>query len=134
MDTKSILGLDSANTAAKGMPYGSNMTISAALVVEMSDRIVELKEERDKYENLYNLAIAIEHPKKQKTMMMGQAANKTIKQHVEDYRSLVEECGRNGWTAAQIAKRLNVTPIRLANALKSLDISINRLRSEGARL
>tara|TARA_R110000803_G_scaffold13771_1_gene38499 strand:+ start:113 stop:529 length:417 start_codon:yes stop_codon:yes gene_type:complete len=138
MDTKSILGLDSANTAAKGMPYGSNMTISAALVVEMSDRIVELKQERDKYEDLYNLAIAIEYPKKeaskQKTMMMGQATNKTIRQQFEEHRPFIEDCARDGMTMAQIAKRLDVTPIRLANAFKSLDISINRLRSEGARL
>jgi hypothetical protein len=97
-------------------------------------RILELEEERDKYEDLYNLAIAIEYPKKQTTMLMGNAANKTIRQQFEEHRPFIEQCGRDGWTMAAIAKRLDVTPIRLANAFKSLNLSINRLRSEGARL
>jgi len=40
---KEILGMDSAVSKAKSMPYGSNMNISAALVVEMTDRITELE-------------------------------------------------------------------------------------------
>jgi hypothetical protein len=35
--------MDSANAKAKEMPYCSNMTISAALVIEMSNRIAELE-------------------------------------------------------------------------------------------
>jgi hypothetical protein len=59
---------------------------------------------------------------------------KTIRQQFEDQRPFIEDCAREGMTMAQIAKRLDVTPMRLANAFKSLDISINRLRSEGSRL
>ena len=40
-----ILGMDSANAKAKKMPYCSNMTISAALVIEMANRIAELEKE-----------------------------------------------------------------------------------------
>jgi YesN/AraC family two-component response regulator len=60
--------------------------------------------------------------------------SKTIRQQFEDQRPFIEDCAREGMTMAQIAKRLNVTPMRLANAFKSMDISINRLRSEGSRL
>jgi YesN/AraC family two-component response regulator len=60
--------------------------------------------------------------------------SKTIRQQFEDQRPFIEDCAREGMTMAQIAKRLDVTPMRLANAFKSLDISINRLRSEGSRL
>ena len=35
--------MDSAYTAAREMPYGANMSISAALVVELVDRIKELE-------------------------------------------------------------------------------------------
>jgi YesN/AraC family two-component response regulator len=59
---------------------------------------------------------------------------KTIRQQFEDQRPFIEDCAREGMTMSQIAKRLDVTPIRLANAFKSLDLSINRLRSEGSRL
>jgi YesN/AraC family two-component response regulator len=59
---------------------------------------------------------------------------KTIRQQFEEHRPFIEDCARDGMTMAQIAKRLDVTPIRLANAFKSLDLSINRLRSEGTRL
>ena len=62
-----------------------------------------------------------------------QPKNKTIRQQFEEHRPFIEDCAREGMTMAQIAKRLDVTPIRLANAFKSLDLSINRLRSEGAR-
>jgi hypothetical protein len=43
MNNQEILGMDSANAAAKEMPYGSNMTISAALVIEMVERITDLE-------------------------------------------------------------------------------------------
>jgi hypothetical protein len=43
MNNQEIIGMLSAWTAAKEMPYGSNMTISAALVVEMVESIVELE-------------------------------------------------------------------------------------------
>ncbi len=43
MKDQEIVGMGSAHTAAKEMPYGSNMTISAALVIEMDERIVELE-------------------------------------------------------------------------------------------
>ena len=39
-----ILGAGSAYAAAKEMPYCSNMSISANLVVEMVERIAELEE------------------------------------------------------------------------------------------
>jgi hypothetical protein len=45
MNNQEIIGMDSAHTAAKEMPYGSNMTISAALVIEMVERTVELERE-----------------------------------------------------------------------------------------
>jgi hypothetical protein len=45
MNNKEMIGMFSAYAAAKEMPYGSNMTISAALVVEMVERIVELEKE-----------------------------------------------------------------------------------------
>jgi hypothetical protein len=44
MNKQEILGMYSANAAAEEMPYGSNMTISAALVIEMVKRIVELED------------------------------------------------------------------------------------------
>ena len=43
MNNQEIIGMFSAHTAAKDMPYGSNMTISASLVIEMVKRIVELE-------------------------------------------------------------------------------------------
>tara|TARA_R110000822_G_scaffold303388_1_gene428028 strand:- start:50 stop:409 length:360 start_codon:yes stop_codon:yes gene_type:complete len=43
MNNQEILGMDSANAAAKEMPYRSNMTISAALVIEMVKRITDLE-------------------------------------------------------------------------------------------
>ena len=43
MKNQEIIGMLSAHTKAKEMPYGSNMTISAALVIEMVKRIVELE-------------------------------------------------------------------------------------------
>jgi hypothetical protein len=43
MNNKEMIGMLSAWTTAKEMPYGSNMTISAALVVEMVERIIELE-------------------------------------------------------------------------------------------
>ena len=48
MNNKEMIGMFSAYAAAKEMPYGSNMTISAALVVEMVERIVELEKELKK--------------------------------------------------------------------------------------
>jgi uncharacterized coiled-coil protein SlyX len=42
MNNQDILGMDSALAAAKEMPYGANMPISAALVIEMVERIAEL--------------------------------------------------------------------------------------------
>ena len=46
MSDQKILGMDSALAAAKEMPYRSNMTISAALVIEMAERIAELEKAR----------------------------------------------------------------------------------------
>ena len=51
MNNQEILGMGSANAAAKEMPYGSNMTISAALVIEMVKRIVELEALVDEMED-----------------------------------------------------------------------------------
>ena len=45
-----ILGADSAYAAAKEMPYCSNMSISANLVIEIVERIAEL-------ENLINTQV-----------------------------------------------------------------------------
>jgi cell shape-determining protein MreC len=100
----------------------------------LESKIAEFEKELTKYKDLYDLAIAMDYPKKQTKILMGNAANKTIRQQFEEQRPFIEDCARDGMTMAQIAKRLDVTPIRLANAFKSLDISINRLRSEGARL
>jgi YesN/AraC family two-component response regulator len=66
--------------------------------------------------------------------IIEQPKSKTIRQQFEERRPFIEDCAREGMTMAQIAKRLDVTPMRLANAFKSLDLSINRLRSEGANL
>jgi hypothetical protein len=71
MNNKEMIGMFSAYAAAKEMPYGSNMTISAALVVEMVERIVELKRElykgKAKIKNqkveLTNLNAALKEPK-----------------------------------------------------------------------
>ena len=41
-----ILGADSAYAAAKEMPYCSNMSISANLVIEIVERVAELEKER----------------------------------------------------------------------------------------
>jgi YesN/AraC family two-component response regulator len=71
---------------------------------------------------------------KEEIQVIDQPKDKTIRQQFEDQRLFIEDCAREGMTMAQIAKRLNVTPMRLANAFKSMDISINRLRSEGSRL
>ena len=117
--------------------YSEKPIVSGLRSLADIKRIVELEQDRGKYEGLYNLAIAMDYPKKQlpkqTKMLMGNAANKTIRQQFEEHRPFIEDCARDGMTMAQIAKRLDVTPIRLANAFKSLDISINRLRSEGAR-
>ena len=43
MKDQDILGMDSALAAAKEMPYGANMPISAGLVIEMVERIAELE-------------------------------------------------------------------------------------------
>ena len=43
MRDQDILGMKSASEHAKECDYGSNMFISAALVVEMADRIAELE-------------------------------------------------------------------------------------------
>ena len=48
MNNKEMIGMFSAYAAAKEMPYGSNMTISAALVIEMTKRIVELEKDNAK--------------------------------------------------------------------------------------
>jgi hypothetical protein len=48
MNNQEMIGMFSAHTAAKEMPYGSNMTISATLVIEMVERIVELEKALDK--------------------------------------------------------------------------------------
>ena len=44
-----ILGMDPAYKHAKQCSYGANMSISAALVVEMVERIAELEKDRDRY-------------------------------------------------------------------------------------
>jgi hypothetical protein len=54
MNNQEILGMDSANAAAKEMPYGSNMTISAALVIEMVKRIVELEDLVEAYREAFD--------------------------------------------------------------------------------
>ena len=46
MNNKEMIGMFSAYAAAKEMSYGSNMTISAALVIEMVKRIVELEKDK----------------------------------------------------------------------------------------
>jgi hypothetical protein len=43
MNNKVMIGMFSAYAAAKEIPYGSNMTISAALVIEMVKRITDLE-------------------------------------------------------------------------------------------
>jgi hypothetical protein len=53
MKDQEILGMDSALAAAKEMPYGANMPISAALVIEMVERIVELEKEASTQKGLW---------------------------------------------------------------------------------
>jgi YesN/AraC family two-component response regulator len=84
-------------------------------------------------EQMQKLGIKVIDERKSKINPVANNA-KTIRQQFEDQRPFIEDCAREGMTMAQIAKRLDVTPMRLANAFKSLDISINRLRSEGSRL
>jgi hypothetical protein len=52
VNNKDMIGMLSAWTAAKEMPYGSNTTISAALVIEMVERIVELEANQTRAETL----------------------------------------------------------------------------------
>jgi hypothetical protein len=52
MNNQDILGMDSALAAAKEMPYGANMPISAALVIEMVERIAELENARSETDPL----------------------------------------------------------------------------------
>ena len=47
MNNQKILGMNAACEHAKQCTYGANMSISAALVVEMAERIAELEKERD---------------------------------------------------------------------------------------
>jgi hypothetical protein len=91
---------------------------------------------RSKAKEALNLMNELDIPElpKADNKIIEKPKNKTIRQQFEEHRPFIEECARDGMTMAQIAKRLDVTPIRLANAFKSLDLSINRLRSEGARL
>jgi YesN/AraC family two-component response regulator len=84
-------------------------------------------------EQMQKLGIKVIDERKPKINPVANNA-KTIRQQFEDQRPFIEDCAREGMTMAQIAKRLDVTPMRLANAFKSLDLSINRLRSEGTRL
>jgi hypothetical protein len=90
---------------------------------------------RSKAKEALKLMNELDMPKlpKADNKIIEQPKSKTIRQQFEEHRPFIEECARDGMTMAQIAKRLDVTPIRLANAFKSLDLSINRLRSEGAR-
>jgi hypothetical protein len=90
---------------------------------------------RSKAKEALNLMNELDIPElpKADNKIIEKPKNKTIRQQFEEHRPFIEECARDGMTMAQIAKRLDVTPIRLANAFKSLDLSINRLRSEGAR-
>ena len=56
---------------------------------------------------------------------------KTIKQQWHSKQQVIESYCRKGMTAKQIAAKLDVTPGRMANIIKSLDISLMRLRNEG---
>ena len=57
----------------------------------------------------------------------------TIEQQFEEHRPFIEKCGREGMRMKQIARLLDVTPMRMANAFKSLNLSVNKLRKEGVR-
>ena len=46
MNNQEIVGMNSAYEHAKQCAYGANMSISAALVVDMAKRIAELERER----------------------------------------------------------------------------------------
>ena len=46
MNNQEIVGMNSAYKHAKQCSYGANMSISAALIVEMVERIAELDKER----------------------------------------------------------------------------------------
>ena len=52
-----ILGAGSAYAAAKEMPYCSNMSISANLVVELVERIAELEAEVSAWSDLWDEAM-----------------------------------------------------------------------------
>ena len=51
MNNQDILGMNSAYEHAKQCAYGANMSISAALVVDMVKRIAELGKEREELNN-----------------------------------------------------------------------------------
>ena len=58
---------------------------------------------------------------------------RTLEQQFEEHRTFIEQCAREGMRMKQIARLLDVTPMRIAAAFKSLGLSINKLRSEGVK-
>ena len=52
MNNQEIVGMNSAYKHAKQCSYGANMSISAALIVEMVERIAELEKFKDYYQEL----------------------------------------------------------------------------------
>ena len=105
---------------------GNNLSKSVGLATLMSDSMAEALIEIQK------LGIKVIDENKY-SVKSNNTKPKTIRQEFEEHRPFIEQCGREGWTMAAIAKRLDVTPIRLANAFKSMNLSINRLRSEGVK-
>ena len=106
-------------------------------ITELNKRITELEKDRDKYKDLFDLAIEMDYPKKEfpinNKTAIEKSESKNIIQQLEDHKPFIQDCAREGMTMAQIAKRLGVTPTRLANAFNYLGLSINRLRNEGAK-
>ncbi len=53
MNNQEILGMNSAHEHAKQCAYGANMSISAALVVDMAKRIAELEKDKSTLLSIY---------------------------------------------------------------------------------
>jgi hypothetical protein len=94
MNNQEIVGMNSAYEHAKQCAYGANMSISAALVVDMTKRIAELEKE------LYVREVYIKHAlDNSKESLIGRIV--TLEQAHTDrvvrIEALEKECdGKNG--------------------------------------
>lgn len=56
---------------------------------------------------------------------------KTIAEQYQNKRDRIEKYCSHGMTVKQMAIRLNVEPNKMANIIKTLEISLMRLRNKG---